>query len=200
MHLWSDYLNDVSNEDEISKFIVHAQEEIGFTDFYFISRKGNYLTVNCETGYLDLNENVVRRNQLKIKKKDTQILYRDELFYKLSVNVDDVFLVIDANDFHVDYISPNIERLLGISEKRARLNIREMDHLVKNDDAVNAAQSANRAKSTFLSNMSHDIRTPMNAVIGFATLASANIGNDEKIKELHLWKRISFNEYNGHAD
>lgn len=51
------------------------------------------------------------------------------------------------------------------------------------EDAVNAAESANRAKSTFLSNMSHDIRTPMNAIIGFATLLSANTGNEEKVKD-----------------
>lgn len=45
------------------------------------------------------------------------------------------------------------------------------------------ADAANRAKSTFLSNMSHDIRTPMNAIIGFATLAAANTENTEKTKE-----------------
>lgn len=58
------------------------------------------------------------------------------------------------------------------------------------EDAVNAAQSANRAKSTFLSNMSHDIRTPMNAIIGFATLAAANAGNGEKVKD-YLTKILS---------
>lgn len=51
------------------------------------------------------------------------------------------------------------------------------------EEAVNAAQSANRSKSVFLSNMSHDIRTPMNAVIGFATLAAANIENRDKVKD-----------------
>ena len=57
-------------------------------------------------------------------------------------------------------------------------------------EAVCAAETANRAKSTFLSNMSHDIRTPMNAVIGFATLAAANVDNTEKVKD-YLAKILS---------
>ena len=58
------------------------------------------------------------------------------------------------------------------------------------EDAMVAAESANKAKSTFLSNMSHDIRTPMNAVIGFATLALANVENTEKVKD-YLAKILS---------
>ncbi|MBO5154932.1 MAG: response regulator [Eubacterium sp.] len=433
MHLWADYLQDVSDEEEIRDFVAHAKEETGFTEFYFISREGNYRTASGESGYLDLDNElselilqgkdvavnsvvpgqpqimvfaspadsglfegfhyeaiavsfnnsdlvnalkitsfdgtassfvvhsdgrvvvdkaadkqqdiynflamlrkyskmsseeidrlhedfkqgcsgasliniqdvsyylvyesadfedwmllglvpagvvnasmnklqystllvmagimiglgilmrgiVIRLNQRKLRKKDTEILYREELFSKLSVNVDDVFLMLDAENLRVDYVSPNIEKLVGISEKQARANIHELDHLVRDDatvrvldqlidilpgqqgewdreyvhqktgevrwfhviafcsdiqgekkyilvmsdrtkdkninqaleDAVKAAESANRAKSTFLSNMSHDIRTPMNAIIGFTTLASANIGNEEKIKD-----------------
>ena len=58
------------------------------------------------------------------------------------------------------------------------------------EDAVKAAESANRAKSTFLSNMSHDIRTPMNAIIGFTTLAITNVSNTEKVKD-YLGKILS---------
>ena len=47
-------------------------------------------------------------------------------------------------------------------------------------EAVRAAETANKAKSTFLSNMSHDIRTPMNAIIGFTTLAVSNIDDKKK--------------------
>lgn len=51
------------------------------------------------------------------------------------------------------------------------------------EDALAAAQHANRAKTTFLNNMSHDIRTPMNAIIGFTSLAAAHIDNIEKVQD-----------------
>ena len=56
--------------------------------------------------------------------------------------------------------------------------------------AVEKAESANRAKSTFLSNMSHDIRTPMNAIIGFTTLALSNIDDTERVKD-YLGKTLA---------
>ena len=46
-----------------------------------------------------------------------------------------------------------------------------------------AAESANTAKSRFLSNMSHDIRTPMNAIIGMTQLASRHAGEPDKVRE-----------------
>ena len=51
------------------------------------------------------------------------------------------------------------------------------------EDALAAAQHANRAKSTFLNNMSHDIRTPMNAIIGFTSLAATHIDNKEQVQD-----------------
>ena len=194
---------------------------------------------------------ILRKNRLNIKSKNTQILYRDEMFKKLSMNVDDVFLMVDAKTARVDYVSPNVEKLLGITVKQIKENIyvlgklhpqdtegqrskhlkgllvneqREWDFeyvhkktgeqrwfhiiamgseiekkqkciIVMSDrtadrkmnqalsDAVSAAETANRAKSTFLSNMSHDIRTPMNAIIGFTTLAVSNIENQEKVRD-----------------
>ena len=194
---------------------------------------------------------IVRKSHVILRRKNTEISYRDELFQKLSMNVDDVFLMLDAKTSKVDYVSPNVERLLGIPWKEVqqdahvlaalhpknspnrdknflegllRRQQREWDHeyehletkerrwfhiiamgsevegrtkyiLVMSDrtadkqvnqalsNAVAAAETANRAKSTFLSNMSHDIRTPMNAIIGFTTLAISNIDDKNRVKD-----------------
>lgn len=50
-------------------------------------------------------------------------------------------------------------------------------------EALQAAQIASNSKTTFLSNMSHDIRTPMNAVIGFTTLLAKDAENPDKVRE-----------------
>ena len=51
------------------------------------------------------------------------------------------------------------------------------------EDALAQANRASKAKSVFLSNMSHDIRTPMNAIIGFTALASTHLDNREQVEE-----------------
>ena len=182
---------------------------------------------------------VIQQNRQKLKRKDNELLARDELFSKLSINVDDVFLMVDANDLRVEYVSPNIEKLVGIPKQKVLQDVHEIEHLIRAEesvhildqlstilpgeqrewdreythqktgeelwfrvvvfctdiqgekkyildlsdrtkdkkinqrleDAVHTAENASRAKTTFLNNMSHDIRTPMNAIIGFTNIA-----------------------------
>ncbi|MGN1016706.1 MAG: ATP-binding protein [Faecousia sp.] len=182
---------------------------------------------------------VVQQNRQMLKRKDKELLSRDELFSKLSINVDDVFLMVNAEDLRVEYVSPNIEKLVGIPQQQVLSDIHVIEQLIRPDervhildqlstilpgqqrewdreyihqktgeelwfrvvvfcsdiqgekkyildlsdrtkdkrinqeleDAVHTAQSASLAKTTFLNNMSHDIRTPMNAIIGFTNIA-----------------------------
>ncbi len=60
---------------------------------------------------------------------------------------------------------------------------REMKKNALLEDALLQAKKASRAKSAFLSNMSHDIRTPMNAIVGFTSLAVSHIDNREQVKD-----------------
>ncbi len=180
-----------------------------------------------------------------------EIQYRELMFDTLSNNVDDICLMLNGETWEVDYLSPNVERLLGITladvmedisvlgdtlsssastisaEELLSIPIhgclqlerehihhstgeqrwyREMVYREKIQDtekfivvmsdrtqekqmtqnlqeALNAAKSANEAKSHFLSNMSHDIRTPMNAIIGFSVLLAKDADRPDKVRE-----------------
>ena len=75
------------------------------------------------------------------------------------------------------------ERLAAQTEEieKQRDILKEREEELKK--ALESAREANQAKTQFLSNMSHDIRTPMNAVVGFTSLAKLNIDNKEKTFE-----------------
>ena len=66
--------------------------------------------------------------------------------------------------------------------RKERENEREI-HNRQLAEALQTAQIASKSKTMFLSNMSHDIRTPMNAVIGFTTLLAKDAENPEKVRE-----------------
>ena len=58
------------------------------------------------------------------------------------------------------------------------------------EEAFHIAEEANQSKSRFLSNMSHDMRTPMNAIVGFTTLLDNESKNPKKVQE--YTKKIAF--------
>ena len=63
LHMWETTMRHISDEDEIRQFIESVQQETGFSDFYFLSTDGNYMTAAGETGYLgiqdDLEEQII---------------------------------------------------------------------------------------------------------------------------------------------
>lgn len=67
---------------------------------------------------------------------------------------------------------------------------REMEHNQALEDALKTARKAEVAKNTFLSNMSHDMRTPLNAIFGFAELAKKNL-SDPRAVEKYLEKIVT---------
>ena len=69
------------------------------------------------------------------------------------------------------------------AERSRELNKKLQESHQELETALLRAESANAAKTTFLNNMSHDIRTPMNAIIGFTSLAASHVDNKEKVKE-----------------
>ena len=192
-----------------------------------------------------------RQSRKRIEKKEQDIQYREQLFSILSENIDDVFLMLNSGSYAVEYVTPNVNRVLGISqdvvaadleslgkaaytEKKTisysdlalmepgqsitmeseRINKKtgekrwfyETVYRVGDDQsdkfivvlsdrtkdrqskfaletALNAANAANKAKSTFLNNISHDIRTPMNAIVGLTVLLNHDAGDPERVKE-----------------
>lgn len=189
----------------------------------------------------------------KIEEKEGDVQYRERLFSILANNTNDVFLMFTTDNYSVEYVSPNIERLLGVTQNEIKASIRVLDqtsvntkeektayyHFIKelengasmmrevervhhqngerrwfletiyrilvNDseryvavlsdrtneqkskqmlsEALEIAKAANESKSVFLSNMSHDIRTPMNAIVGFSTLLQRDAHIPEKVYE-----------------
>lgn len=192
----------------------------------------------------------------RMRAQTREIQAREKLFDLLTENTDDIFVLFSPDSFTAEYISPNLERVLGLSEEAVRQDVRsllfaktgemfsgnqpilsaetlsavplgrvwtgerdilhvktrelrwfkELLHhcsmdgeekfiLILSDrtkerqmyetlgDALTTAKAANEAKSNFLSNMSHDIRTPMNAIVGFSVLLNKDAEHPEKVRE-----------------
>ena len=100
---------------------------------------------------------------------------------------DNFFMVLLVSSIAVAAILLTILKLLQkarkaeAAAKKAANDTQELN--AKLQVAVEKAESANRAKSTFLFNMSHDIRTPMNAIIGYADLASRHLDDPAKLEK-----------------
>lgn len=194
------------------------------------------------------------KDEQKLEKKNQEIQYRQQLFdiffTFLSDNIDDVYMMLDGSGKKVEFVSSNVERVLGIpwqdimddvgqmsvnfdgngiglkgldamvpgvsleqveTERIHRktgehkwfresaycvsiqgikkivifISNRTKEKQIENtlSEALNMAQAANKAKSAFLGNVSHDIRTPMNAIMGFIPLLMEEADDPKHVRE-----------------
>ena len=192
---------------------------------------------------------LLHRNRRKLDAKELAIECREQLFSMLVRNADDIYVMFSPEGFAVEYVSPNVEKLLGVSPDAVKRDIRVLSEsavdpsgdpgteaiasldeggclqmyrerirpttgevrwyqetlyresikgvdkyvLVLSDrteerkssllleQALDIARSSNEAKSQFLANMSHDIRTPINAIVGMTKIARESGEASEKI-------------------
>lgn len=159
----------------------------------YISEKGSY------TQFLEeiLSDSIIQEYQGQLREKldlsyIKKVLNEDELTeidrsyyidYKVirkgqrrwwRVSVVIVDLCEDGNPKHVLVLFKDIT-------KQKEKDMVEYQRTLK--EAYQLAERANQAKTTFLNNMSHDIRTPMNAIIGFTSLAATHINEKERLKD-----------------
>lgn len=219
--------------------------------------------IHCETisqELLPVFQSLMEKQHQSEKKIQT-LLMQKRLFTMLVNGTVDMFMMFSAKDFSVDYISPNMEYLLGLSLEEVREDIRvflntaigfqqsDMENLMAvplgesvqflnehihqitgerrwyrktiyhfylNNDhkfimvisdrttememqrelelSIEMTKSANEAKSSFLANMSHDIRTPMNAIVGLSSLLKHDAENPAKVRE-HARKITSSSQH-----
>lgn len=126
-------------------------------EFKKLDKKGEIPDWNDITG-LDIGESVVNEYWIKPADSNEYRLFKQGC-YHMDKDGDDVLVVI-------------------ISDRTYEQQIR--GHM---EDALHTAEAANLAKSQFLANMSHDIRTPMNAIVGFSQLLLRHEKNPDKVKK-----------------
>ena len=151
--------------ENLSPYILeqYSKSVDGFAKFYGVENKE-------EARQQFELKNMIRRLEEKPEGYDFVLPYQeeDQICYK-QINV----LWGDQNHSTICLVRADVTDMLA-SEREAKHEL---------ENALNMAQEASRAKSEFLSAMSHDIRTPMNAIVGMTTLANANIHDMERVKD-----------------
>lgn len=112
---------------------------------------------------------------------------------EIMINNEVVGYIVVANYPEVEHI--NLKMLIKTLAQFAAFKMKNQmlsDDLIRvADEKMQAVEASNRAKTTFLFNMSHDIRTPMNAILGFNEIARRNIDDKEKVMEALEKARVS---------
>ncbi len=148
-----------------------------------------------EYNYTSILENYIRsRVHPEDRQELTEALSIDNVRDKLKT-VDEFmgsYRIVDNEDtHHFQYTYLKIADKNYGHDGFILAGFRNIDEVIRKEqeqknvlsEALAQAQYANKAKTTFLNNMSHDIRTPMNAIIGFTSLAATHLDNKEQIRD-----------------
>lgn len=101
--------------------------------------------------------------------------------------------MLTTKSMAVTSIDSRLKRICMVRSDVTEMLAAERKEKEELERALSAAEEASRVKSNFLSSMSHDIRTPMNAIMGMTTLALRNIDNKEKVQD--YLKKISISSH-----
>lgn len=176
---------------------------LGFREVYYINLKKNYYymlhpELGSSAGQGDYREGVVRHFE------DGLILNEDRKRvweFLQPFNIRRALLDADITECRYRRMTPQGQaewctaafsacRRSGTEVESVILSIRSIEELVHHEEqkrkelelTLRHAENANRAKTVFLSNMCHDIRTPMNAIVGFTDLARSHADEPERVK------------------
>ncbi len=157
---------------------------------------GNHIFDSVFKKNLSLEESMELYIQTFVYDEDKETLRRDASIEKLKEELSKKTMYIVNHrtfiDGEIKYFQMKVVRAGAWDEnKGVVLGFHSVDEEIRAEmekksileDALMQANRANKAKSTFLSNMSHDIRTPMNAIVGFTSLAINHIDNKEQVEE-----------------
>ena len=161
--------------------------------------EAEYVSQNVQT-VLGLNVDEVKKDVYKVLNASQEKI--EELKKKSSEGLDEGIVIdelpmknVKDNTEYWFRLGINPSQHKGSTRQVLMLSDRTKERQMRADleEALQIAKSANEAKSNFLSNMSHDIRTPMNAIIGFATLLEKDVENPDKVRE--YIRKISFSSH-----
>lgn len=118
--------------------------------------------------------------EYRIIRRDGSVRWIEDYGHHVTLDAGEFFYVF-INDA-TDKLRERADELEAVNAQLREAYARELEHRTMLRNALSEAEAANVAKNTFLSNMSHDIRTPLNAVVGYASLISAHGGEAERVR------------------
>lgn len=186
MNLADDFETIYDVDLDTGKYIVFKKNEDKTYLLDNLEQKNNYYRLNenliSNTVFEDdqqmLRENLTKENLLHYFKKENSMT----LDYRVCNRNKDKTYWFKMRLVRTGDWEKNHKIIVGVINNNENWH-KEKEFQERLQEALEKAQSANRAKTTFLSNMSHDIRTPMNAILGFTSIASKHIEEPSQVRE-----------------